>query len=107
MLLASVPAGRRYEAQPSPVPIPTCRDGETAGAHSEPREAAGSRVRHCAVLRIASRRPPAPNALPRRASAYGFFYSHRSLDRPRVDIEIESLPDLRRQLAGSNRLARY
>src|SRR5438552_3369884 len=35
-----------------------------------------------------------------------FFYGDCSLDRPRVDIEIESLPDLLGQLARSNGLAR-
>jgi transposase len=38
---APVPAGRWYEAQPQPRPIPTCREGERAGARIEPRAAAG------------------------------------------------------------------
>src|ERR1700734_2301064 len=87
--------------------MPTCRDGEKASAHSEPRAAECGRERHCGVLRTATQRlPAAPKRRHQWATARGFFYPNCSLDRPRVDIEMKFLRDLSCQAPRSNGPAR-
>src|SRR5205823_7378842 len=46
-----------------------------------------------------------PNRVRRSISFQSFFYGDRSLDRPRVYVQAEFLPNQLRQLARSNGLA--
>ncbi len=107
MLYLWPPVAGSRQAWPLLVPSPTCRDGGKAEAPNGLQMATRCQVQPCGGLRIAARCPPATaHPLPHPGSAHGFFYAHRSLDRPGMKIEIEFLSYLLGQLTRSNRLAR-
>lgn len=79
--------------EPGSVPIPTCLDAEKAGVHSEIRVAG----RGQALLGVEFRIGPQgwmvlPHSRQSSISSRSFFYDS-SLDRPRVYVEMELLPD--------------
>src|SRR5262249_24054569 len=93
--------------RPSLAPTPTCPGEARAQYRSSLRAGGARRERPSGAFRTARSPAPAPR-LPRhrpRVRPRPLFSADRALNRPRVDFDGKLLPELPRQVAGSERLS--